>query len=167
VSTGMLGGLAPAERRALLAHERAHLTNSHHLFVAAVDVLAAVNPLLRPLTSVVRYTTERWADESAADVVGDRRIVARAVGKAALAGRVQPRSAVVLAATTGPVPRRVGALLAARPGPGGIVSVTGLCAAVACVLVATSLLSSVEAMADLHHAAELAQYQSVALTRLR
>lgn len=163
VSTGMLSGLAPAERRALLAHERAHLTNAHHLFVAAVDVLAAVNPLLRPLTSVVRYTTERWADESAADVVGDRHIVARAVGKAALAGRAEPiDSPVALAATTGPVPRRVGALLSARPERrGALACVTALCAVVACGLVATSLLSSVEAMADLHHAAELAQYQSV------
>lgn len=165
VSAGMLNELAPAERRALLAHERAHLTNGHHMFVVVADVLAAFNPLLRPLTSVVRYTTERWADESAADVVGDRRIVARAVGKAALAGAVAPPSAVALGATTGPVPRRVGALLAARPQRSGIVSVTGLCATVACVLVATSFFASVEALADLQHAAELAQYQPPAVTR--
>lgn len=162
VSTSMLTELAAVERRALLAHERAHLTNAHHLFVAVVDVLAAVNPLLRPLRSVIRYTTERWADESAAAVVGDRRVVARAVGKAALAARsASPDSTVAMAATAGPVPRRIGALLVAAPRRSPLVSVSGVCAAVACGLMIISLVASADALTDLHHIVEVAQHQAL------
>jgi hypothetical protein len=114
VSTSMLAALTPAERRALLAHERAHLDRRHHLFVAVIDVLAAANPLLRPLAGTIRFTTERWADEIAAGQVGDRALVARAVGRAALAGRPSG-GAVAMAATAGPVPRRVTALLTVPP----------------------------------------------------
>ncbi|WP_019926042.1 M56 family metallopeptidase [Nocardia sp. BMG111209] len=122
VTTGMLAALDESERRALLAHERAHLTGRHHLFVAAADLAAAANPLLRPLAAGVRYTTERWADESAATGIGDRRVVARAIGKAALRTRHAPGGPALALAVTGrdplrggPVPRRVAALLA--PGP--------------------------------------------------
>jgi hypothetical protein len=160
VSTGMLAGLAPAERKALLAHERAHLAAGHHLFVAVVDVLAAANPLLRPLTTVIRYTTERWADEVAAGKVGDRSVVAMAVGKAALAGR-EPVGSGVAVATPGPVPRRVAALLMAPPvrRMGSVLmSPTGLCAVVAFGLVAGSVWFSLDAVNDLHRSLELAKH---------
>jgi hypothetical protein len=159
VSTTMLATLAPAERRALLAHERAHLAGAHHLFVAVVDVLAAANPLLRPLTGVIRYTTERWADEVAAGQVGDRSVVAMAVGKAALAGRVRPPR-IALAATAGPVPRRVAALLTAPPVRrlrSVLMSPTGLFAFVAFGLVGGSVLFCLDAATDLHRVLELAQ----------
>ncbi|HEX4705640.1 MAG TPA: M56 family metallopeptidase [Pseudonocardiaceae bacterium] len=159
VSSSMLTILGPAERRALLAHERAHLAHAHHLYVAVVDVLAAVNPLLRPLTSVIRYTTERWADEVAAGQVGDRSAVARAVGKAALASKANPPvPGIALAATTGPVPRRVAALLTAPPAghPKSVLSVTGACAVVACCLLLGSVLFSFDAVTDLHRVLELA-----------
>ena len=84
VSTGMLDALHEREQRVLLAHERAHLACGHHLFVTIAQVAAATNPLLLPVAAAVRYTTERWADERAASVVGDRRLVARTIGKAAL-----------------------------------------------------------------------------------
>ncbi|WP_329385645.1 M56 family metallopeptidase [Streptomyces sp. NBC_01716] len=114
VSTGMLACLDPAEREALFAHERAHLAARHHRLLLAVRLAGRANPLLRPLMSALTYSTERWADEEAARVTGDRRTTARAVGKAALVSR---RSSVppLPAFAAGPVPRRVAALLVPVP----------------------------------------------------
>jgi len=85
VTAGMLDALTPAERRVLLAHEGAHAGHHHYLFTALSHFAAAANPLLRPVAAAVSYTVERWADEAAAGHCGDRRLAARAVGKAALA----------------------------------------------------------------------------------
>lgn len=116
VSTAMLTALDPAERRALLAHERAHLEGRHHRLLLATRLAGCVNPLLRPLGAALVYSTERWADEEAARVTGDRRLTARAVGKAALISRPAPRAAAVAGfAAVGPVPRRVAALLGPVP----------------------------------------------------
>jgi Zn-dependent protease with chaperone function len=122
VSTGMLAALDTGERDILLAHERAHLAEHHYVFVALAEFAAAANPLLRPLATAVTYTVERWADEHAATVTGDRRRVARTVGKAALAAnKKRPRLASAALgvlgrggelSSAGPVPRRVAALLA-------------------------------------------------------
>ncbi|MEU6352604.1 M56 family metallopeptidase, partial [Streptomyces sp. NPDC047072] len=90
VTTALLAGLRPAERRALFAHERAHLAARHHRFLLVVRLAACANPFLRPLRTAVSYTTERWADEDAARTIGDRRTVARAIGKAALASGGTP-----------------------------------------------------------------------------
>lgn len=109
VSSGMLQALSADERRALIAHERAHLRHRHHLFLLAFDLTAAVLPLLRPLARAGEYAVERWADEEAASEVADRSLVARAVARAALAATRAPKQA--LAATGGPVPQRVRALL--------------------------------------------------------
>lgn len=111
----LLSALSPAERRALLAHERAHLTHGHHWHVAAVTVAAALNPLLRPLGPAATCATERWADEAAAAAVGDRRSVAGALAAAVRAGR--PAEGGILAATTAFVPLRVAALLGPAPPP--------------------------------------------------
>ncbi|MCZ4103693.1 M56 family metallopeptidase [Streptomyces sp. H39-C1] len=163
VSTGMLSALDDGERAVLLAHERAHLRGHHYLFTAGAQLAAAANPLLRPVATAVTYTVERWADERAATVIGDRRRVARTVGKAALAaksgedrrrlpaaamgilGRDRARTAV------GPVPRRVAALLAPPPrnqmlallGVGAVLAATALC--------------TLEAAQDLHELLELAK----------
>ncbi|MFJ3939592.1 MULTISPECIES: M56 family metallopeptidase [unclassified Streptomyces] len=116
VSTAMLACLEPAERRALFAHERAHLTGRHHRLLLATRLAGCVNPLLWPLLGALVYSTERWADEEAARVTGDRRLTARAVGKAALVARPVPGGAAFAAfATAGPVPRRVAALLGPVP----------------------------------------------------
>jgi hypothetical protein len=165
VSTGMLGALDPAEHEVLLAHERAHLAHHHYLFAATAQLAAAANPLLRPLADTVGYTVERWADESAAASVGDRRRVARTVGKAALAAkRTRARgwqrtldAALGLlgrksATGPGPVPRRVAALL--TPAPRG--NVLPL-AALAALLLATTLCAA-EAGLDLEHLLELAKH---------
>ncbi|MFE2295033.1 M56 family metallopeptidase [Streptomyces sp. NPDC059452] len=116
VSTAMLASLEPAERRALLAHERAHLAGRHHRLLLATRLAGCVNPLLRPLQAALVYSTERWADEEAARVTGDRRLTARAVGRAALISRPGPGATAVPGfATAGPVPRRVAALLGPVP----------------------------------------------------
>lgn len=85
VSTGMLRALTPGQRRVLLAHEDAHLAGHHQLYIQAVELAAAANPLLRPAVEVVREAVERWADERAAVLVGNRVTVAQALAQAALA----------------------------------------------------------------------------------
>ncbi|MDT0307974.1 M56 family metallopeptidase [Streptomyces sp. DSM 44917] len=116
VSTAMLAILDGPERRALFAHERAHLAARHHRHLLVARLAARANPFLRPLRTAVAYGAERWADEEAAGVVGDRRLMARTVGKAALAARTPPAPLAALA-SPGPVPRRVAALLAPAPPP--------------------------------------------------
>ncbi|MFB7110837.1 M56 family metallopeptidase [Streptomyces sp. NPDC056291] len=159
VSTGMLHTLDETEHNILLAHERAHLTAHHYVFVALAQLGAAANPLLRPLATAVTYTIERWADENAATATGDRARVARTVGKAALAARRTPALARAAGAalgilgrrarrnplaSAGPVPRRVAALLA-PPLPRHPV-LTVITAAV----LAAATLATAEATHDLH-----------------
>lgn len=115
VTTGLLERLGPAERRALFAHERAHLAARHHRFLLAVQLAARANPFLRPLRTAVAYTAERWADEDAAQAVGSRRAVAHAIGRAALVSRGTPVATLAGLAAPGPVPRRVAALLGPAP----------------------------------------------------
>ncbi|GAA0576998.1 M56 family metallopeptidase [Streptomyces crystallinus] len=120
VSRAMLANLDARERQALIAHEEAHLTASHHRFLLVAGLAARANPFLRPLRTAVAYTTERWADEEAAQRVGDRRTVARAIGKAALISRpagpgLGTATALAGFAVAGPVPRRVAALLGPVP----------------------------------------------------
>ncbi|MFF8915878.1 M56 family metallopeptidase [Streptomyces sp. NPDC015032] len=123
VSTAMAQCLDARERRALIAHERAHLAGRHHRYLLAAQLAARANPFLLPLRTAVAFSTERWADEEAARAVGDRRVVAVAVGKAALFSHRAPDASVGFAAFAatapgpagGPVPRRVAALLAPVP----------------------------------------------------
>jgi Zn-dependent protease with chaperone function len=162
ISTGMLAALDSNECDVVLAHERAHLIGRHYLFTAVARLAAAANPLLRPLASAVDYTVERWADEHAATVVGNRHRVARTVGKAALAAthtsarRRMPAAVMGVLGRTGslhaagPIPRRVAALLAPAPGKRTLPLV-----AAAALLIATGLCFA-EAANDLHALLELA-----------
>ncbi|MFF7360104.1 M48 family metalloprotease [Streptomyces sp. NPDC008125] len=130
VSSALLDCLEPDEQQALFAHERAHLAGRHHRYLLLTQLAARANPFLVPLRTAVAYTTERWADEEAAQAVGSRRVVARAVGKAALvsarspfagpAGSAGPTGFAGPAgpagfAAAGPVPLRVAALLDPAP----------------------------------------------------
>lgn len=115
VSRGMLRCLTDGEREALLAHERAHLRGRHYLFRTVWRLTAAVNPLLRPLADAGCFVLERWADEEAAARIGSRTVVARAVGRAALASAADTSRSAALAATGGAVPQRVRALLDPPP----------------------------------------------------
>jgi hypothetical protein len=161
ITSGMMLALSPAERRVLLAHERAHVTGHHYLFTAVARLAAAANPLLRPVSDAVGYCVERWADERAAAATGDRALAARAIARAALAAAATPRrrpepSLGVAAVpdgmrSAGVMPRRVAALL--RPPPRARLVL--LAAAVALVTVCG--LAVLEAGLDLHALIELAQ----------
>ncbi|MEU7057083.1 M56 family metallopeptidase [Streptomyces sp. NPDC046197] len=114
VTSAMLGALGPVERRVLLAHERAHLAYRHAALVTAATLAVAANPLLGPVRTQVAFLVERWADERAADAVGDRTTTAHALARAALtAGRVQPSCG--LSFTDRAVTRRIAALQSAPP----------------------------------------------------
>jgi Zn-dependent protease with chaperone function len=112
VTRGLLRRLDGPERRALLAHEAAHLRHRHVVHVQVTELAAAANPLLRPVARAVRLAVESWADDEAAHVVGDREIVARTLAKAALAtsGLATPAGALA-ASDTSDLAARVGSLL--------------------------------------------------------
>ncbi|MFF7073801.1 M56 family metallopeptidase [Streptomyces pseudovenezuelae] len=157
VTTAMLRSLGPDEREALFAHERAHNRGGHHYFLAAAELAAHCHPALRPARAAIRLAAERAADESAATAVGDRRLLARAIARAALAGQAarSNRPDFAPAATTGPVPRRVAALLAAPAGHAR----WSVCWA-ALLLAACALLSATAATTGaiaFHHDVEVAQ----------
>ena len=164
VSGRLLDHLDDGSRAALIAHEQAHLSGRHHLFAAAARLAAAANPLLLPVARSVEYTVERWADEHAAAVTGNRRLVAETIGQVALLagprrghpagivlGIVGARTRRVSVAWAGPVPRRVAALLMAPPRRRTIL----LAACTAIVLLAG--VAALEAARDLHALLELAQ----------
>lgn len=165
VSSGMLGVFEAPGRAALLAHERAHLTGRHYLFTSAARLAAAANPLLRPLASAVEYTVERWADEDAATAVGDRRLVAETIARAAVAvkasrprrtltaalGMVSARAGGVSLSGAGPVPRRVAALLAPPPRRGVLVMSLGLAFIVMAALCALAAADDLQDLLSLAH----------------
>lgn len=109
----LLARLSSGQRRAVLAHERAHLMHGHHWHLAAVSIASALNPWLGPLRAATSCAAERWADEVAAATVADRRLVARALAAAAV--RTDAPRQGALAAATHFVPLRVAALLAPAP----------------------------------------------------
>ncbi|QEU90859.1 M48 family metalloprotease [Streptomyces kanamyceticus] len=156
VTTGMLRSLGAAEREALFAHERAHNRGGHHYFLAAAEFAAPCHPALRAVRGTIRLAAERAADEAAATAVGDRRLIATAIARAALAGHAAPstRPDFAPAATTGPVPQRVAALLTPPEGH----SSAARCAAlllVACT--AVSVTAGAAGAVTFHHAVEVAQ----------
>lgn len=132
VSKGMLNTLDSAEQRVLYAHEHSHLRRRHHRFLQVAAAAAAAVPLLEPLNRQVRFATERWADEDAAAEVGDRRLVARAVARAAVASSGSGLEPAALGINGSGVRARVEALMAPprRPGSGtvawGALGMTGL-----------------------------------------
>jgi len=113
VTTGLLQALADQERRVVLAHEASHLLHRHAWWLLAADLAAAANPLLRPTARAAGRCVERWADEDAAAVVGDRRAAARALARTALLTRNPDLAGrLALAASGGDIPARVQALMA-------------------------------------------------------
>jgi Zn-dependent protease with chaperone function len=164
VSRPLLDRLGTDSRTALIAHEQAHLSGRHHLFVAAARLAAAANPMLLPVARSVEYTVERWADEHAAEVTGDRELVAETVGRVALLasprsarpagislGVLGSRAQRLSLALAGPVPRRVAALLTAPPRRR--IAVLAACL----VIVAIAGVAALETVGDLHALLEVAQ----------
>jgi Zn-dependent protease with chaperone function len=164
VSGRLLDRLDNGRRAALIAHEQAHLAGRHHLFASVARLAAAANPMLLPVARTVEYTVERWADEHAAAVTGDRRLVAETISEVALLATPRRRRTPAIAlgilglftervsvAWAGPVPRRVAALLASPPRRR-----TALVAASAAIVLLAGV-SALEAARDLHALLELAQ----------
>jgi Zn-dependent protease with chaperone function len=164
VSDPLLDCLNADSRAALIAHEQAHLSARHYMFVAAARLAAAANPMLLPVARAVEYAVERWADEHAAQVTGDRGLVAATIGQVALLAGPRPSRlrGMSLAAVgsgaprlslawAGPVPRRVAALLTAPPRR----RITLLAVCTAIVLVAG--VAALETVGDLHALLEVAQ----------
>ncbi|MCK9923696.1 M56 family metallopeptidase [Frankia sp. AgPm24] len=85
VTTGLRSAVDADMLEAIIAHERAHLTSHHHRLVWLARFAGLLQPILWPMTRKVEYLIERAADEAAAQVVGDRADVARAIAHAALA----------------------------------------------------------------------------------
>ncbi|MFC3996218.1 M48 family metalloprotease [Nocardiopsis sediminis] len=148
VSRGLLRLLTREQMSVVFRHEHAHLRHRHHLYTAAGAVAARLFPPLAPLEAELRLAVERWADEAAAEAVGDRALVAHTIAAVALANPV-PRPTWHPALAHFHVVQRVRALLGDAPstnpiaGP-ALLSGTG---------VATSGVAS--SALQLHHAAAL------------
>ncbi|WP_394437344.1 M56 family metallopeptidase [Streptomyces sp. SGAir0957] len=159
VTTAMLRSLDAAERDALLAHERAHNEGRHHYVLAAAELTAHCHPALRATRTAIRLAVERAADESAARATGNRRLTARAIARAALAGHAArstsaPRPDFASAATTGPVPQRVAALLAPASRPPHATRWIAVLLACCAVL---SAWAGADGALTFHHQVEVAQ----------
>jgi hypothetical protein len=110
VSSGLLRSLDANQRRAVLAHERAHLARRHHLHHAIAHLAAAANPLLHRLPAAVGLSTERWADELAAATCRRDTVADALTHTAAGATRMFAVPAAVLAATATDLVTRIQAL---------------------------------------------------------
>jgi Zn-dependent protease with chaperone function len=89
VSQGLLALLDEQERNAVVAHELAHLHLRHHRLLCFAQIarttLGRAMPATRRAHAALARELEAIADEAAARNSGDRRLVARALAKAALA----------------------------------------------------------------------------------
>lgn len=88
VSTGLVDLLDDTEFDVVLAHEAAHGRYRHDRYLLISRIASASMPLLRPLTSRLEFSLERWADEYAVGHHGNREFVAHTLGKVALSGTV-------------------------------------------------------------------------------
>lgn len=167
IGRDLFNRLGADERRIVIAHELSHLRRRHHLYLHAVDLAAAANPLLGPLRSTVRLGVERWADEDAAAVCGARATAGCALARAALtqaalrrsvtdSGRANP--ATTLDATAVGVPARAQALLD-RPAPRH----TRTLAALVTVMLVTGVLCLGPAL-QIHDGFERAELDQVSTT---
>lgn len=162
----LLRSLTPVQRKVVLAHEQAHLDARHDLHRSAVEVAIGFNPLLWRLRTSVHLASERWADEVAGEVVGDRRLVARTIGQLATSNIDEPgvTGTFVMKATGSDVAFRVRALLC----PLARRRVTGLVAVVAAVSVLMPMVLVLRAGAatnDLFQRAEVAWHASAVAAR--
>ncbi|TDC93080.1 M56 family metallopeptidase [Actinomadura sp. 7K507] len=85
VSRGLLRTLDRAQLQVVFQHEASHLRHGHHRYLALGALAAGTVPPLRRLNARLRFALERWADEDAAEAVGDRSLVARTIAEVALA----------------------------------------------------------------------------------
>jgi Zn-dependent protease with chaperone function len=84
LSTGLLACLKADEYAIVLAHEEAHFAHRHDRFLLVGRSAAALFPPVQVFARALEYALERWADEHAASVIGDRKSVAKTVARTAL-----------------------------------------------------------------------------------
>lgn len=148
VARGIERCLNPAQLRAVLAHERAHVQQRHHALLAVVD--AVVFPLRRiPLARTVADAVPHYL-EIAADAAARRETGAAALASALLelgAPTNAPREDVAGAVLHAAGPNRVRHLVAPRPMRPALLPVTALGS-----LAAAFAVTSVAAHAPLVHA---------------
>lgn len=125
VSRGLMSALSPPELGVVFQHESSHLRHAHHRYLAVGALAAGLLPPLRALNERMRFALERWADEDAAEAVGDRELVARTIARVALM-RSQPAPGPMGAFADSGVVRRVEALLDRPPGRNPIVGPVSL-----------------------------------------
>ncbi|MFC5754409.1 M56 family metallopeptidase [Actinomadura rugatobispora] len=116
VSRGLLRRLDRSQLRVVFEHEASHLRHRHYRYLALGALAAGTLPPLRRLNARLRFSLERWADEDAAEAVGDRKLVARTIAQVALARSSADSATPPLPtfADSGVV-QRVQALLTAAP----------------------------------------------------
>lgn len=131
VSTGMLEALEPAERKVLFAHERAHVRGRHDVHMLVHEFAAAVLPWLARLRPELCLAAERAADAAAlSEVRGDRRLVATAIARAAMAADRHGAVVSAPAFTGGAVAFRVRSVLHPEGGAAMPTSASGILAVV-------------------------------------
>ena len=85
VSQGLVDELDEVELAIVMAHERAHGRLRHDRFVVLGAAAVALVPIMAPLHRRLRFTLERWADESTvAELEVGREVVARTLATVAL-----------------------------------------------------------------------------------
>ena len=144
LTTAAVTALDPDELAAVIAHERAHLRQRHHLAVAAAHGLARAFPGV-PLFAVaaveIARLVELCADDAAADVTDH---VSVAAALLALAGMRAPQAALAAAACGGTA--RVARLLAPAT-PVGLARRSAVLTVLTVVTVAPAVLAAYPALA--------------------
>ena len=145
LSSGLVELLDDDEQSVVLAHEHAHARHRHDRYLLIGQLAAANIPFLRPLSSRLQFSLERWADEEAvAACHGDRPFVAYTLGKVALR-TVTPVGALSFGGLG--VTARVAALLAPAPTRPSAARLLGMWGAIA--------MTAVLAGFQVHHLARL------------
>lgn len=142
LSSALVELLDEAEQEVVIAHEHAHARHRHDRYLLLAEVCSTAIPMLRPLTSRLQFSIERWADEAAVESCGDRRLVAMTLGKVALHA-VTPAGVLGFAGLG--VPARMTALLGPPPGPARTRVIFGVWLAIA--------LAASMGVVQLHHLA--------------
>ncbi|WP_020674141.1 M56 family metallopeptidase [Amycolatopsis nigrescens] len=140
VSAGARRLLTDAELGAVLAHERAHLRERHHLVLSPFDALARLFPRWRApgrVAAEVGLLTEMCADDYAVRQLGSRALIG-ALEKFEAAGG-GPAPAGALAAQASPLPDRIDRLRGVRPRTRRLPAVIAVAAAVTTLATPLSL----------------------------
>lgn len=144
VSSGLRASLTGDEYRVVMAHEQTHADHRHDRILLLAQLTTAFVPFIRSSARRLEFLLERWADENAAAAVdGDRRFVAVTIAKVALSSTA-PFPALGIGGHG--VAARTDALMSPP---------TVVCRRLCLLSVALLAVTVSQAVAQLHHTAEL------------